>query len=145
MTEELWPFSLRFYDDTVVQEACLELQDAHDGDVNVALCILWHSSRGALLSNADVAAIDAEIAPWRLAVVQPLRAIRRKLKTDKFISNAEVQQIFRKKVKAAELSAEKVEQTVLGAVRVTPIGTDHPGAAARHNLAAYGLSLGGAV
>lgn len=141
MTEALWPFSLRFYDDEDVQSACLALQDRFGGDVNVALCLLWHAGMGRVLSDEDVAKIDAEVSLWRVEVVQPLRALRRQLKADVMIGDAETQNLFRTKVKSVELSAEKVEQTVLSAVEVSPIRSEPIETAAKMNLTAYGRLL----
>ncbi|MCO6381518.1 TIGR02444 family protein [Oceanicola sp. 502str15] len=141
MPEGLWPFSLRFYADAPVQEACLALQDSHGGDVNVALCLLWHAREGKVLGRAGAEALEASVAPWRTEVVALLRGLRRRLKGSDMLADADALEAFRSKVKAVELSAEKVEQTLLEAVAATPERQADIEEAGRANLAAYGEIL----
>lgn len=142
MADGLWAFSLAFYTPPQVQAACLRLQDDHGGDVNLALCLLWHGRAGTELGAEGVAALEAAIAPWRDEVVAPLRALRRKLKSTPLIG-AEPQEAFRAKVKKLELDSEKLTQQVLEAVAVTPLRQSAPAEAAPANLRAYGARLGG--
>ncbi|MBF9036096.1 TIGR02444 family protein [Rhodobacterales bacterium HKCCE2091] len=141
MAERFWDFSLRFYGDPAIQADCLALQDRHGADVNVALCLLWHASRDAALAPASVASLDAAIAPWRAEVVRPLRELRRKLKETALVADAGAQESFRSKLKAVELSAEKLQQSVLETAPVEIAGTEPPEVAARANLAAYAALL----
>src|SRR5215467_8805756 len=77
-----WSFSLAFYGRPGVSERCLALQDEHGLDVNLVLLCCWLGWSGkGRLASADLAALDAAVAPWRSAVVERLRAVRRALKT----------------------------------------------------------------
>ena len=74
-----WRFSLQFYRLPKVADACIALQEEAGVDVNLLLFLLWHARQRRRLSTADVAALEAKIAPWRDATVIPLRGVRRAL------------------------------------------------------------------
>ncbi|MBM9593174.1 TIGR02444 family protein [Roseitranquillus sediminis] len=141
MADDLWNFSLRFYADADVQRACLALQDAHGADVNIALCLLWHATRGAIIGDDDVAALDAAVRPWREATVVPLRARRRALKETVLFPDGEAQEAFRTRLKKVELEAERLEQHILSAATVAASARAGPETAGRANLAAYARFL----
>ena len=130
---DLWQFSLRFYALREVAPTLIALQD-HDGkDVNLILYALWHglSGRGRL----DVAGIEAAakaVEPLRSGIVEPLRALRRRLKDD---PDAEVQRL-RERVKTLELEGEEAIQHRLEALAPAPGGGGNA-AAAEANLALY--------
>ncbi len=141
MDDDLWSFALRFYDDAETQEHCLRLQDEFGGDVPVALCLLWHAARGRVTEADAIRALDAAVAPWREEVVRPLRALRRKLKTEALNPDAAAQEGFRSQVKKVELSAEKVQLKTLEAATLPGRDGVAPAEAARETLAAYGTTL----
>ena len=68
-----WRFSLQFYRLPKVADACIALQEQAGVDVNLLLFLLWQARQRRRLSAADVAALEAKIAPWRDATVIPLR------------------------------------------------------------------------
>jgi uncharacterized protein (TIGR02444 family) len=76
-----WRFSLAFYRQPNVADACIALQEEAGVDVNLLLFLLWHATLGQALSAAEVEALEGRIAPWREATVIPLRAVRRALKS----------------------------------------------------------------
>lgn len=127
-----WRFSLAFYARPEVASACLMLQDRRGRDVNLLLYACWvgWSGRGRL-DAAQLAALDRAIAPWRREVVEPLRAVRRALKTAS-------QPDLLATVKAAELEAERVAQQKLAAM-APPLGEGNGDgiADARASLALY--------
>jgi len=143
MADGFWPFSLAFYNDAEVQQACIAFQDSHGGDVNVMLYLLFHARDGGAYDAGGVAAMDAAVAPWREEVVRPLRAVRRVLKTSEFLPDDEAQEGFRAKIKKVELDAEKLQQAVLEG-NAPPPGTTalDPRAAAARSLSAYAEVLG---
>jgi uncharacterized protein (TIGR02444 family) len=136
-SDDLWRFSLRFYAVPGVSEALIALQDRDGLDVNLMLFALWLgvSGRGRL-SNRRLAAADRAIGTIRAKVVEPLRALRRKLKSD---PDAGVQRL-REGVQALELAGEKLVQTRLARV-AGPIGDEFSPdagiATALGNLALY--------
>ena len=110
---DFWSFSLDFYGRPGVAETCLALQDSHGLDVNLVLYCCW---RGDLLSAAQIQAAIGLTTPWRAEIVQPLRALRRRLKPGfPPFHDAEVQGL-RKRIADAELEAERLQQQALDAL-----------------------------
>ena len=140
-----WVFSLRFYGDPAVQEACLSLQDRYGGDVNLALYLIYRAAAGDVLSEDAVRALNQDTAGWRDAAVRPLRAIRRALKTEQLLADGTAQEALRGKIKAIELEAEKLQQLQLEAHPPGALRQAHPLEAARANLDSYGRVLGHAL
>jgi uncharacterized protein (TIGR02444 family) len=144
MNPSLWEFSLAVYADRAVQDECLALQDQFGIDVNlILLCAFVGAVHRCLLTGADIASARKLVHEWQDDVVRPLRGPRRKLKT---VAGQDAQKL-RAQVKAAELEAERIEQTMLeqwahASLTRRPAGDAH--AAVRTNLqnllAAYELS-----
>lgn len=136
MDSPLWLFAVSFYGRPGVADACLRCQDEAGADVNLVLFLLWQGGLGHRLSPDDVAGCEAAVAEWRRNVVQPLRAMRRRLKTGPQLSAATG---FRDRIKAAELEAERIELETLFHAAPSPAlpGIGGPEDCARHNLAAY--------
>ncbi|WP_158541611.1 TIGR02444 family protein [Pelagibacterium lacus] len=110
----LWDFALDVYRRPGVSQACLGLQDSAGVDVNVTLYILWRIAvRADQVGPADVEEADAAIAEWRARIVEPLRALRRGLKTGPSPApNAETATL-RGRIQAAEIDAEHIELDTL--------------------------------
>jgi uncharacterized protein (TIGR02444 family) len=137
-----WRFSLRFYALPGVAAACLALQDEAGADVNLLLFLLFLADGGRAVSGDDVARLDASIAPWRSEVVEPLRALRRRLKTGIGAVPPALSEGLRTMVKKVELEAERLEQ---GRLENHTLSLGKPAAraaAARTNLDAYAAYLG---
>lgn len=98
-----WDFSLAVYGRPGVPALCLSLQDRRGVDVNVLLFAAWAGLEcGVRLSEAELARIDSAVSGWREEVVRPLRALRRRAKDE--------DDAFYRRMKAAELEAERVQQ-----------------------------------
>lgn len=106
---DLWSFSLWLYAAPGVADACLEAQDRHGADVNLLLWATWLAVLGHDLTQAEAAEAEAVTRPWRDEVVRPLRAVRRRLKSTPDAAT----ESLRRQVKAAELEAEKIQQSML--------------------------------
>jgi len=76
-----WRFSLRFYRQREVADACITLQEEAGIDVNLLLFLLWHATQKRALSAPEVAELERRVAPWRNMTVVPLRTVRRALKS----------------------------------------------------------------
>jgi uncharacterized protein (TIGR02444 family) len=107
-----WQFSLSLYGRPGVPPSCLVLQDEAGVDVNVLLFCLWVGHCGGALSDAQTAAIVATVERWKQHVVVPLRGVRRELKAPP-ADFAAVAEVFRNRIKAVELEAERLQQEVL--------------------------------
>jgi uncharacterized protein (TIGR02444 family) len=139
-----WRFSLYFYRQAGVSDACIALQDQCGVDVNLLLFLLWLAASGRQLSTGDVRQLDDKVRDWRNLTIVPIRDVRRKLKGAATLVAPEKQEAFRTKVKTIELDAERLQQEALYAsTQSSPPGTQtSPPAAARANVAAYGIVLG---
>ncbi len=143
-TTPFWRFSLKFYGQAGVSDACIALQDGCGIDVNLLLFLFWLASERQALSADEVKKLDATIKSWRELTIIPIRDTRRKLKGAKTFVDPRKQEALRDKVKAVELEAEKLQQEALYAFTQTgPLGTpSEPPAAARGNVAAFERAMG---
>jgi uncharacterized protein (TIGR02444 family) len=135
-----WRFSLGFYRQPGVADACIALQEEAGVDVNLLLFLLWLASARRQLSAVEVAELESRIAGWRDTAVIPLRNLRRALKTPPLLIAAGNAEAFRTRIKAVELEAERLQQEAMyDLARATPPGGEAPtpDAAARANVAAY--------
>jgi uncharacterized protein (TIGR02444 family) len=138
-TTPFWRFSLNFYRQNGVSDACIALQDGCGVDVNLLLFLFWLASERQLLAADEVKKLDDEVRDWRDLTIIPIRDARRKLKGASTLVEPAKQEAFRTKVKALELDAERLQQEALFAFTQSgPLGREgEPQAAARANLAAY--------
>src|SRR3984893_11069927 len=101
----LWHFSCAFYVQPGVSEALIALQDRAGLDVNLILFALWQGACGRrLLSHAELMAADRCAGSLRAAIVLPLRALRRNLRSDR---DADAQRL-RERIKRLEIAAERI-------------------------------------
>jgi uncharacterized protein (TIGR02444 family) len=135
-----WRFSLRFYRQPAVADACIALQEQAGVDVNLLLFLLWHATYKRALSASEVAELEERIGAWRDATVIPLRTVRRALKTPPALVPPAAAELFRTKIKAVELEAERLQQEAMYQLaRPSQLGHEaaSPEDAARANVAAY--------
>jgi uncharacterized protein (TIGR02444 family) len=107
-TSTLWDFALALYAQPQVPDTCLQLQDEYNANVCLVLAMCWLDARQYPLSDADLSRLKMHISGWTTQIVEPLRGIRRQLKSpvDSFVQD-ETQEQLRNLVKQAELLAEK--------------------------------------
>ena len=140
-----WRFSLKFYRQGGVADACIALQEQSGVDVNLLLYLLWHAGQSRTFAPAEVAVLESRIGPWRDATVIPLRAVRRALKVPPALVAGPAAEVFRNKIKAVELEAERLQQEAMYALaQAEPLGREAASSdvAARANVAAYQTMLG---
>ena len=141
-----WRFSLRFYRQPKVADACIALQEQAGVDVNLLLFLLWHATQRRALSQADVAELERRIGAWRNMTVVPLRTMRRALKSPPALVAGAGAELFRTKIKAIELEAERLQQEAmheLASPSLLGVETSSLEDAARANVAAYATMCGG--
>ncbi len=143
-TTPFWRFSLQFYRQTGVSEACIALQDEYGVDVNLLLFLLWCADEGRLLAADEVRKLDDLVRDWRNLTVIPIRNVRRKLKGARTLADPGQQEAFRTKIKAIELEAERLQQQALYSVsQSAPIGNSADSRTAAHgNVCAYEHIMG---
>jgi uncharacterized protein (TIGR02444 family) len=134
-----WRFSLGFYRQGGVADACIALQDGCGVDVNILLFFLWLATARRGVSPASAEAVCAKAGPWRDDVVVPLRTLRRRLKDGSSFVERDTAEPFRTKIKGVELEAERLQQEALFRLAAGLPTEDAPTveAAARANVAAY--------
>ena len=140
----LWRFSLNFYRQAGVAEACIALQDDCGVDVNLMLFLLWLAAGGRQLSAQNIKELDEAVRSWRDLTIVPIRDVRRKLKAAATLVETGKQEAFRTRIKAIELEAERLQQEALYARSRSGSRASEarPPAAARANLATYERVLG---
>jgi len=135
----LWRFSCAFYAQPGVSEALIALQDRAGLDVNLILFALWQGACGRRrLSHAELIAAERSAGPIRAAIVLPLRALRRKLRSDR---DADIQRL-RERIKTLEIAAERIIQRRLARLAGTLASDTAPAARAAAAQANLALVLG---
>jgi uncharacterized protein (TIGR02444 family) len=135
-----WQFSLRFYRQPQVADACIALQEEAGVDVNLLLFLLWHATLGRQLSGPEIAQLEARVGGWREATVVPLRTVRRALKSPPELVAGATAELFRTRIKAVELEAERLQQEAMYELaRPALLGREaaSPELAGRANILAY--------
>jgi uncharacterized protein (TIGR02444 family) len=139
-----WRFSLGFYRQPGVADACIALQDGCGVDVNILLFFLWLATARRRVPPAAAKALCAKVGPWRDDVVVPLRTVRRRLKDGSSLVEGDSAELFRTRIKAVELESERLQQEAMFAL-AAGLETDSAAtveAAARANVGAYEHVLG---
>ena len=143
-TNPFWTFSLGYYRGAGVSEACLELQDNCGVDVNVVLFLLWQATQKRHFAEVQVKALTEKMGPWQIDVIGPIRGLRRMLKGNAPLLDKGAAELFRTKIKAIELEAERQQQEAMYAL-VAGLNADPAGSvdeAARANIDAYQVVIG---
>jgi uncharacterized protein (TIGR02444 family) len=138
-----WRFSLRFYRQPGVADACIALQDDCGVDVNILLFFLWLATARRCVPLAAAQDVCAKAAAWRDDVVVPLRTLRRRLKNGSSLVERGAAELFRTRIKAVELEAERLQQESMFAL-AAELATENAStveAAARASVAAYQQAL----
>jgi uncharacterized protein (TIGR02444 family) len=111
---ESWAFALEIYEQPRVAESCLALQAKAGTDVIILLFAAFAAVRHRVLFEpSDLKEIDGICSPWREQVVRPLRAFRVALKSGPSPAPNRATERLRSKIKASELSAERIENDLL--------------------------------
>jgi uncharacterized protein (TIGR02444 family) len=112
---ESWDFALKLYAEPGIADACLRLQAECSVDVMMLLMATFAAvRRGVVLTPSEIADMDAACRPWREQIVLPLRALRTRLKAGPApLAPSEGTEKLRSSIKAAELSAERLQNVVL--------------------------------
>jgi len=104
----LWDFALAFYAQPQVAEICLQLQDENKANVCLLIGLRWLDTREQYLDEVQLNALKSHSEDWTQTVVEPLRALRRRLKLPfENVVQDETQAQLRATIQQAELLAEK--------------------------------------
>ena len=139
-----WRFSLQFYRQPAVADACIALQDEAGVDANLLFFLLWFATQRRSFSASEVEWLESKVGPWRDATVIPIRNVRRALKVPPALVAAATAELFRTKIKAVELEAERLQQEAMYQLApAVPAGetASSVAEAARTNVSAYAAML----
>jgi uncharacterized protein (TIGR02444 family) len=110
-------FALELYRRAGVADACLDLQNRYDLDVNVVLFAAFvGGARGQTLTIADLDLAQRRVDAWQREVVRPLRDVRQRLKTGPAPAPNDATGGLRRKLAQLEIEAEMIELDQLGAL-----------------------------
>ena len=134
-----WRFSLGFYRQPGVADACIALQDGCGADVNVLLFFLWLARARRCVSPVTAKALCVKVGPWHDDVVVSLRTLRRRLKNGSPLVERNAAELLRTRIKSVELESERLQQEAMFALADELATESAPTveAAARANVAAY--------
>ncbi len=111
---ESWAFALELYERPRVAQCCLALQAEAGVDVIILLFAAFAAVRHhVLFEPSDLAEMDTICFAWREQVVRPLRAFRVALKSGPSPAPNQATERLRSKIKASELSAERIQNDLL--------------------------------
>jgi carboxymethylenebutenolidase len=102
-------FALALYQRPGVADACLDLQNRHELDVNVVLFAAFVGSTGQTLTTADLDLAHRQVDAWHQQVVRPLRAVRQRLKTGPVPAPSQATGNLRRRLAQLEIEAEMIE------------------------------------
>lgn len=140
-----WDFSVKVYGQDGVAPACLRLQDRSGTDVNVLMYCCWVAhDRGVRFDVASLGRILEIATPWKADVVEPLRHIRRTLKSATHSGfDPDDQERLRSEIKRIELRSERLQQDALFAAAAVRKRASEPARdRARQNIELYLNTLG---
>lgn len=137
--QKLWDFSIELYGRPGVAEACLELQDSHSIDLNLLLYCFWYGDSFGRFDKSLLEELVKFSFTWQQGIVQPLRSVRRWLKSQtQLVSANQASQLqsLRERIKSEELSAEKIQQEMLEEItlQAIPASSDTGAKAIEANL-----------
>jgi uncharacterized protein (TIGR02444 family) len=136
----LWDFALAFYAQPSVAQTCLQLQDEYHANVCLLIGLHWLDAREQYLDNIEFTALKIHIQGWTQNVVEPLRSLRRRLKSpvESLVQDA-TQTRLCALIKQAELMAEK--KLLIEIERWVELLPYHTNLQATTNLARYCAQL----
>ena len=123
-----WDFSLAFYAEPAVRDACLALQDERGLDVNLILLAAWLARAGRGVEPALARQLRAISDRHQTSIMRPLREARRALDPDAaepWLAPRVARQ--RRALLAVELELERLEQLQLERL-VTPPASERAAA-----------------
>ena len=131
---DFWNYSLGLYGRRGVAQTCIALQDGFGLDINLLLFCCWHGQANRRLTEQDLRRAMAATETWQREVVQPLRAVRRRLKAGVAPIAPAESEALRRKVNDLELEGERIAQAALEVLPAPAIGRR---SAVAENLALY--------
>lgn len=112
--ETVWALMLKLYETNGVQPTCLQLQDEYGVGVSVLLSVMILGYLGEPpLTQITTEQTLKRAAHWQQTVIEPLRAVRRRLREVAPADQAEAAESLRKSLLSQEIAAEKIQQALI--------------------------------
>ncbi len=135
MANGFWDYSLRAFRTEGVAPALIALQDRAGAHVNLMLFCCWAASEGVAVDPKMLRAAKQSAGAWQREIVEPLRALRRRLKGGFDGFPPEEVEALRKQINGLEIEGERIEQG-----RLAALAAGKPRASADMRLAVAGLA-----
>lgn len=112
--QTVWALMLKLYEANGVQPVCLQLQDQYGVGVSALLSVMILGYLGEPpLSQVTTEQTLKRAAHWQQTVIEPLRAVRRRLREVTPADQAEAAESLRKSLLSQEIAAEKIQQALI--------------------------------
>jgi uncharacterized protein (TIGR02444 family) len=131
---DFWNFSLQQFRRPGVVAALTALQDGLGLDSNLLLFCCWHGQANRKMDEAAVGRAISAIDAWQREVIQPMRAMRTRLRRKVGQIPSPESWAFHQKMRTIEIEAQRVAQATL---QTLPAPSTGPGSAVDSNLALY--------
>ncbi len=135
MATGFWDYSLEAFRTAGVAPALIALQDRAGAHVNLLLFCCWAASEGVAVDPKLLRAARQSASAWQSEIVEPLRALRRRLKGGFDGFPPDEVEALRKQINGLEIEGERIEQGKLAA-----LAAGKPRASADARLAVAGLA-----
>lgn len=130
-----WDYSLKAFRTDGVAPALIALQDRAGAHVNLLLFCCWAASEGIAIDPKLLRLAKENAGAWQSEIVEPLRALRRRLKGGFHGFPADEVEALRKQINGLEIEGERIEQG-----RLAALASGRPRASADARLAVAGLA-----
>jgi len=130
-----WDFSVNAFRTEGVAPALIALQDRAGAHVNLLLFCCWAASEGIAVDMPLLRQAMNAASAWQREIVEPLRALRRRLKGGFETFPVDEVEGLRKQINGLEIEGERIEQG-----RLAALAAGRPRATADPRLAVAGLA-----
>lgn len=135
-----WNYSSQLFQIAEVANACLEMQNSFDADVNLLLFCCWAGDNHKQLDDNNISRLIEASQPWQTAILKPLRDARKLMKNNIIAMPASLHAQTITNLGEMELNAEHMAQLSLEkAIDFSSLKTDDASCVdmAARNLMAY--------
>lgn len=110
----LWAFAVSLYEMDGVKQACLSVQARYGLSISTLLGAIWTGAHGrGRLGATDLETAIRRAIEWHREVIEPMRALRRRLRRQPPIGLERKTEQLRHQLLEQELEAERIEQRLL--------------------------------
>lgn len=109
--DALWQFAVAIYEREGVKQCCLSIQARYGLSISTLLGAIWAGAQGyGRLGATDMETAVRRGTEWHREVIEPMRALRRRLRQHPPAGAERRGERLRQKLLEQELEAERIEQ-----------------------------------